>query len=373
MQYRNFGPLDWRVSVLGFGLAALPLDEDDAVKMLRLAIDSGVNYLDIGWPFALDNNAHAARVLAKTLAGGYRSRVKIAAAIPASDIQTDVDFDRSLNELLRWLGAASLDFLLFGGLNRFTWPPLQVSGALGRAEAALAVKKIGFLGFSFHDQYQFLRDILEDYDNWSLVSFQYSFMDVDHHPGVSGLQLAAARGLGVVVSRPLLGGRLTKNIPDSVNAVWSAARPPRSPADWSLRWVWNHPEVSAVVCDMSSPAQVRENAALADAAAADSFTVAEELVISRARDAYRTLRPIPCTACRGCMPCPQDIDVPRIFEIYNDAFMYGDTPGARSLYHLERHIIDDCTECASCNKACGKKIPITDWLKKARELLEADK
>jgi predicted aldo/keto reductase-like oxidoreductase len=207
------------------------------------------------------------------------------------------------------------------------------------------------------------------YDNWILAQFHYSFMDVDHHPGVSGLQLAAAKGLGVVVSKPLLGGRLIKNIPDSVAKIWSDAEPHRSPAEWALRWVWNHPEVSTAVCDMSTLKQVKENTALAGVTLADSFSVPEELVISRVRDAYRALKPIPCTACRGCMPCPQDIDVPRIFEIYNDAVMYGDTATARAIYRLEKHHLDDCTDCASCVNACGKKIPITDWLKKARSLL----
>ena len=121
---------------------------------------------------------------------------------------------------------------------------------------------------------------------------------------------------------------------------------------------------------MSSLEQVKANTALADSAFADSFTVPEELVISRVRDAYRALKPVPCTACRGCMPCPQDIDVPRIFEIYNDAFMYGDAATARSIYRLERHRLDSCNECGACSNACGKKIPILDWLKKARDLLE---
>jgi predicted aldo/keto reductase-like oxidoreductase len=372
MQYRELGKTGWQVSALGFGAACLPPGEAEAVKMLRYAIDSGVNYVDIGWPLALDNNDYLSRVLREGLTGGYRDKVKIAAAIPAVKIKSASDFDRSMGDLLTWLGGG-IDFLLFGGLNRFTWPALQETDSLRRAETAIASRKISRLGFFFHDQYQFLRDILDDYDGWSLAGFQYSFMDIDHHPGVSGLQLAASTGLGVVVTRPLLGGRLVSNIPRSVASIWEEAGSPRSPLEWALRWVWNHPEVSTVVCDMSTRAQVRENAAIAADALPDSFSVPEELVISRARDAYRALKPIPCTACRGCMPCPQEIDVPRIFEIYNDALMYGDTAAARSFYRLERHNLDSCTECASCSIACGKNIPITDWLEKARALLAADK
>ena len=124
---------------------------------------------------------------------------------------------------------------------------------------------------------------------------------------------------------------------------------------------------------MSSLEQVKENIALADSAKAGSFTVPEELVISRVRDAYRELKPIPCTACRGCMPCGQGIDAPRIFEIYNDAVMYGDTATAREIYRLEHHNIDSCNECGTCANKCGMRIPIPDWLKKAREILAEDR
>jgi predicted aldo/keto reductase-like oxidoreductase len=73
------------------------------------------------------------------------------------------------------------------------------------------------------------------------------------------------------------------------------------------------------------------------------------------------------------MPCGLGIDVPRIFEIYNDAVMYGDTATAREIYRREKHNLDDCTECGTCVNKCGMKIPITDWLKKVRPVLAEDK
>jgi predicted aldo/keto reductase-like oxidoreductase len=363
MQYRKFGKLDWQVSALGFGLANLPPDEDTALNMLRCAIDSGVNFIDAGTAPLIKRNTS---LLSKALADGYRNKVKIAAAIPAANINAPADFKRELEDLLKLISA---DFLVIGGLNRFTWEKLTGLKLTGLLERAVADKKISHVGFSFHDEYQFLREIIAAYDNWTFAQFQYSYMDVDHHPGVTGLSYAADKGLAVIASRPLRGGRLTQNIPASVAGIWAAAEPKRSPAEWGLRWVWNHSEVATAVCDMSNLEQVKENVALADEVKAGGFTVPEELVISRVRDAYRALKPIPCTACRGCMPCSQDIDAPRIFEIYNDAVMYKDVNTAREIYRLEKHNLAACNECKICENRCGMRIPLVEWLHKARAML----
>jgi predicted aldo/keto reductase-like oxidoreductase len=258
-----------------------------------------------------------------------------------------------------------VDFFLLGELDRYRWPRLKELDVLGWAEKAMTSGRIGRLGFSFHDHYQILRDILADYDGWTLAQFQYSYMDADHLPGVSGLKYAAEKGLAVVATEPLQGGRLTKEPPPSVAKVWAAAPQKRSLAEWGLRWVWGHPEIATTVSDMSTLEQVKENIALADKAEPDSLTIAEEVLISRVRDAYRKLKPIPCTTCHGCMPCPQGINVPRLFELYNDAVMYGDMETARAIYQREGHDIANCNHCGVC--VCGREIPILDWLEKLSE------
>jgi predicted aldo/keto reductase-like oxidoreductase len=124
--------------------------------------------------------------------------------------------------------------------------------------------------------------------------------------------------------------------------------------------------VATAIVDMGTIEQVMQNAALADQVEANSLTVPEEVLISQVREAYRKLRPIPCTACHGCMTCAQGIDVPRIFELYNDAIMYGDADAARSVYLAEKHHIDSRPDFGDC--VCGRDIDIPGWLEKARQL-----
>ena len=125
------------------------------------------------------------------------------------------------------------------------------------------------------------------------------------------------------------------------------------------------------VSDVSTLEQLKENIALADVAVPGSLKVTEQVLVNKVRDAYQALKPVLCTACRGCMPCPQDIDVPRIFEIYNDAVMYGDAETARAVYLKEGHDINACNRCGICEEACGRNIAITEWLQKAKQLFDA--
>jgi predicted aldo/keto reductase-like oxidoreductase len=377
MKYRRFGRLDWEVSVLGFGVMRLPLiDEDPAhineaesIKMIRYAIDHGVNYLDLGYPAKMSQLECLTHLVSQALQNGYREKVKVAATLPLLLVNALPDFDRFLNKQLQLLQMDRIDFYLLGRLNRENWPRLQGLGVLRWAEEAMIDGRIDKLGFSFHDHFQVFKNILDAYDNWTFCQFQYSYMDVDHDPGVSGIKYAAMKGLAVVVTEPLRWGRLTKEPPKSVAEVWASLKQKRTLAEWGLRWVWNHPEVSVVVSDMNATEQIVEDVVLADSAEPDSLTVQELVLISKVREAYRKLRPIPCPSCRACMPCPQGIDVPRIFELYNDAIIYNDTKIAQSLYCGEQHRADNCTECRACENACAKKLAVLDWLKAAHQLL----
>ena len=381
MKYRKFGRLEWKSSVLGFGVMRLPrirdgvpslIDEAESVRMIRYAVDRGANYLDLSFPWDIKQQEAIIRVARNLLRDGYLEKVRVALAIPAFHVKSAEDLDRELEKQLAGLGEERVDFCILGRLNRENWPKLRDMGALTWAEGKIREGRFKGLGFSFHDHYQVLRDILDDYDRWTLCSFRYSYMDFDHDPGISGINYAAARGLAVVITEALRGGRLTRQPFDAVADAWASAPMEHTLAQWGLRFVWNHKAVSTVVCDMSSMEQVMENLGTAENAAADSMSVQEELLISRVRDAFRSRRQVPCPSCRLCMPCPVGIDVPRFFEILNDAVIYEDSETARTACRNEQLHPEDCTECRLCERRCAKRIPIVDWLNRSKEFLAND-
>jgi len=379
VRYRRFGRLDWQSSVLGIGVMRLPalapsdprgtIDEDEAVRIIRHGIDQGINYIDLGFPWDMERHEPILRTAAKALDGGYRARVKLALTVPALFISSAADFDRCLDLQLEWLGTDGVDFCLLGRLTRDNWPGLQQLGIIDRVEKAQDDGRVGNAGFSFHDHYQVLKTIVQAYDRWAVCSVQYSYMDVDHDPGATGIGWAAEQGLAVVATEPFKGGRLTKPFPQEVRALWQRSGRERSPAEWALRFVWNHPGISVAVADVSSREQLEEDLMVADSAEADSLSIAEEVAVSNVRDALRKRRPVPCPSCRPCMPCPVGIDVPRFFEIYNDAVMYDDVETAKKLCSDERIRPADCNECGLCESRCAKRLPMIDLIAEGRSFL----
>jgi predicted aldo/keto reductase-like oxidoreductase len=380
MKYRKFGSLDWEGSVLGFGAMRLPIigkdsshvDEPKAIEMIRYAIDLGVNYIDTAYIYHEKNGE---TVVGKALLNGYREKVKLATKLPSWLVDNPDDFNRFLDEQLEKLQTDHIDFYLLHALNTSYWPKLRDWDVLNWAEGAIADGRIHYLGFSFHDDFEVFKNIVDAYDRWTFCQIQYNFMDIEYQAGTKGLQYAASKGLAVVIMEPLRGGQLTTKIPKSVTDLWKSASVHRAPADWALQWIWNHSEVSIILSGMSTMQHVVENIDSADRSAANILSEEERVLIDKVREEYRRLSPVPCTNCKYCMPCPNGVEIAAILEYYNDAIIYDNPNTPRFLY---RNLSKDeqatnCVECFECEEKCPQGIPISEYLKKAHAWLDKKK
>ena len=379
MQYRSFGKLNWKASALGFGCMRFPaldnkpnspnIDEAEAVRMLRHAIDNGVNYVDTAYPY---HCGQSEVVVGKALKDGYREKVKLATKLPVWLVESPADFDRLLNEQLAKLQTSYIDFYLLHALSHSRWQDIVLKHKLlDRAEAALADGRIRHLGFSFHDEYSAFEEIVNGSDLWSFCQIQYNYMDEENQAGVRGLKLAASKGLGVVVMEPLMGGRLADPPKDVLEAM-EGFPVRRTPVEWALKWLWDQPEVSVILSGMSTMAQVEENLNFADHSRTQSFSAAEQALIANVREKYRARIAIPCSKCGYCMPCPNGVYIPGNFDFFNYAHLYDDVAGARFRYGVfftGAQRSSACIACGVCEQLCPQKIEISQWMPKVTALL----
>jgi predicted aldo/keto reductase-like oxidoreductase len=378
MKYRKFGKLDRQVSVLSFGCMRLPtegggcsgpnIDQREAIGMIRHAVDQGVNYFDTGWPY---HDGNSETLLGQALRDGYRQRVTLATKSPVWFLQSGADFDKFLNQQLQKLETDHIDCYLLHGLDLHRWHEVILKhGVLERAAAAQRDGRIGCLGFSFHDHYESFPQILNGYDDWSFCQIQYNYMDTENQAGTKGLKLAAAKGLAVVVMEPILGGRLATP-PPTMQEIMDRAAVRRSPVGWALEWLWDQPEVTTVLSGMSTMAQLEQNLQFAEKATVGSFSAADQQVVAELRRKYQERTVIPCTSCRYCMPCPSGVNIPEVFRLYNDAFLYDDLIGARHKYAFVPGggQADKCLACLDCEAQCPQRIQISEWMPKIHAAL----
>ncbi|TFG72666.1 MAG: aldo/keto reductase [Anaerolineales bacterium] len=376
MQYRRFGKLDWKVSALGFGCMRLPtigedranIDEEKATAMVRYAIDHGVNYLDTAYPY---HGGESERFVGRVLKDGYREKVHLATKMPMWAIQDTSDPDRILNEQLEKLQVEYIDFYLFHGLRKPRWETVKQFDLLGWAEKVLADGKIKHLGFSFHDNFDVFKEIIDSTDLWTFCQVQYNYVDINNQAGRKGVQYAASQGLGVVVMEPLLGGRLV-DPPDPVKVIWDSAPVSRKPADWALQWVWNQPEISVVLSGMNTMQHVTENVVSASNSGIGSLTSEELAIVDTVRVKYEELCPIPCTKCEYCLPCSVELNIPRLFDTLNRGVMFNKLDEARERYARlsPEQRASACIQCRECESKCPQSIPISEWMVHLDEILE---
>jgi predicted aldo/keto reductase-like oxidoreductase len=283
----------------------------------------------------------------------------------------EADFDRILNEQLERLQTDYIDFYLIHTLDRRHWPQVKEAGLFKFMERALSSGRVKHLGFSFHDEFSLFKEIVDAYD-WEFCQIQYNYLDERYQAGKAGLEYAAGKGLGVVVMEPLRGGALVDGIVPAARDLFRQAHPWKTEAGWGLEWVLNHPEVSVVLSGMSALEHVQENIAVASRAEAGSMKPADLEVIEQVKKILEGGNKIRCTSCGYCMPCPNGVNIPENFKLYNVAFALNRLEASRFSYGLlsDKQQACYCVECGSCEPRCPQNIPIIKSLKEVHRTLK---
>ena len=378
MIYRKFGQTDVMVSQLGFGAMRFPLtepydptkiDEVRATELLHYAVDNGINFVDNAYPY---HRQTSEIFLGKALKNGYRQKVYLSTKLPVWLVKSKTDSLRYFNEQLRRLQVDRIDMYLLHSLGKNSWKTVNEYCILDFLDKVLAAGKIGYAGFSYHDDLPLFKEIVDAYP-WKFCLIQLNYVDDQYQAGLEGMEYAYEKGLAVMVMEPLRGGKLANNVPPEVLSLINESGRVQTPAEFALRWVLNRPEVGCVLSGMSTLEQVQANVSFASEEHIDSLSPHELKLYDKAKKFYHSRTKVNCSQCGYCQPCEQKIPISFILDLYNDACMYDATEDSSWAYRVfikPENKGDQCIECGECEEKCPQKIPITELLKEAHELLK---
>ncbi len=380
MLKRTLGKTNLPVTALGLGCMRLPtieegkpeINHEKAIELIRKAVDSGINYLDTAYSY---HNKESELVLGKALKDGYREKVYLATKLPIwhEEFKEQKDFDRYLDEALEKLDVEYIDFYLLHALNEKTYREKVVGlNVLERAKKAKEEGKIKYIGFSFHDKVELLKEILDD-NEFDLVLLQYNILDKVNEEMI---QYANEKGLAVAIMGPVGGGRLAGDLPDDMKHLLTEGR--NDLVDHALRFVLSNPNVSVALSGLGSLEMLEDSLKiLSNEKIGAPLTKEEKETIDTIEKTFKEKTDLICTACGYCMPCPNEVNIKEIFRFLIAHDVYGQITHSKHLYSLigkekspfKGKNAEACIECGECEPKCPQKIPIIEQLKKAHKTL----
>ena len=377
MENRKLGKTGIKVSILGFGAMRLPtikvgenaIKHEEAIKLIRKGIDAGINHVDTAYNY---HDYESEIVVGKALKDGYREKVTLSTKSPVwhEDFKETEHFDKYLNDSLKKLDVEYIDIYFLHALGKKRWDekikPLKI---LEEGKKAKEDGRIKFFGFSFHDDANVAREII-DSEAFDVMLIQYNILD-DQYESV--IKYAADKGLGVFVMGPVGGGRLSGNPPKELQPLLTKGR--TNYTDLAFKYVWSNPNVSVALSGMGSEEMLNDNIAIANDKET-TLTREERINTKKIESKFKELTDLICTSCNYCMPCPNEVNISFIFRSMIMHQIYGQQDQGKLYYSKigtkdwpPGKQADACIECGECEPKCPQKIPIIDQLKKSHKIL----
>ena len=375
MIYRKLGNTGYTISQLGFGAMRLPMggngpdarvNRDLAIPMIHRAFELGINYIDTARGYCNEDSQRAVGEALESWSG--RENIIVSTKNPYFG-NDEKEWWTNLENSLRRLRVESVDIFHYHGI---TWKMFsediepRVGAWMQKAYDQGLVKHIFA---SFHDTNESLVKLI-DTGCVETITLQYNMLDRRLEEGIA---YAREKGLGVVVMGPVAGGRLAE--PSSVmkGVLGEKARIP----EMALKFVLSNPDIACAISGMETIQHVEENVAIAENEIMLSEQDIEEINIHL--DKLKNMADLYCTGCGYCMPCPQGVSIPRIFQLFNQARVYDIWETSRQSYNWIGNVAwepgqqaDACVECGECEEKCPQNIEIRKQLAESHSMLNIE-
>ena len=371
MRYTDFKHDGLRVSRFGLGCMRFPttklkdgksvIDEDAAIAMVRRAIDGGVNYIDTAYLYP-----GSEEVLGKALRDGYRERVILSTKQPTRLLTREDEQRPYFEEQLKRLGVDHIDVYFLHNMGVETYGKAVKCNGPRFIDSLKREGVITYAAASMHGTYEHFEKVLDMYD-WDAMLLQYNYYDRFNQAGERGVKKVAERGIPLITMESMHGGMLAADVPQSVRDSFGW-QPDMPDYERALMWLINQPEVTVILSGCSSIEQVEKNLEVFDRYDVGCLTQQQFDSYENARAAWKQIVKVGCTGCNYCMPCPNGVDIPGVFELYNMTARIADKGRAqpwlyRQMFIDSEHDASCCVGCGRCEKRCPQGIAIIEKLK----------
>jgi uncharacterized protein len=374
MKYRSYGNTGEMVSTLGFGCMRLPevelngkwyIDEEKALPLLLKAYESGINYFDSAPYYCHKNSEYA---MGKALRN-IRNKVMLTTKLPFEEVKKPSDMRKILENSLKNMDTEYVDFYHFWGINKGSLDNIKCYDLFNEARKAKEEGLIKHLSFSFHDKPENMIDIIDAGEGiFESVLCQYNLLDRANEKSIA---YAKMKGLGVAAMGPVGGGRLA-----APTELFKKLTGKESIATYelALRFVLGNEDISLALSGMGDLDMLEKNLAIANV---DTYmTKMEWDKITIAMEEIKKFSELYCTGCNYCQPCPKNISIPKIFNMYTYHNVYGLTGVAKSEFEDYKNnpqngaLPEVCINCGICEAKCPQHLKIREELDRVVKVLE---
>jgi predicted aldo/keto reductase-like oxidoreductase len=358
MWTKTYGKTGVEVSAIAFGgmRFANPADLDASAAVVRYAHAMGVNYFDTA-PFYCDDKSeeimgHAFRTLP-------RSSFYVSTKCGSADGD---ELRASIERSLKRLQVDCIDFFHIWCLLRPDQLEERIQkGAIGAAQKAKAEGLIKHLVVSSHLGGEDNATVL-DSGLFEGITIGYNALNFPFR--AKTLEAAARHNVGVVTMNPLGGGLIPRN---AERLAFLKGPRDRDVVQAAIRFNVSQPAITAALVGFSCEREVDEAVA-----AVEDFSPYSAAHIEQVKANIGASFEGFCTGCGYCLPCPADVQIPKMMDAYNAKILDGSDAAIsdRLKWHwgLAPDVAAACIDCGACETVCTQHLPIRERLKSIAEL-----
>lgn len=375
MEYTKFHEMN--ISKLGFGAMRLPMladgkiDRAETAKMVKRAIEGGVNYFDTAYTY---HGGESEEAMGAILSEYPRESYFIATKMPTWLCKSKLDVVDIFQKQIENLKTDYIDFYLIHSIDDDEWPNCKNISVVNALLEEKAAGRIKHLGASFHCSLELLDEILTQYGSvLEFIQLQINYHDWDYAQGKELHEIALKHNKPIIIMEPLRGGMLAKITPES-EEIFKARNEEvgeeRSNAFYAFKYAAELENVFLVLSGMSDMKVLEDNIKTFSAPKLEpaDYEAIEKVAVKLKNDIL-----IPCTACNYCDQCPSQIRIKDVFAAYNEAAstdfknIWAPITGP---YDKAMRGSSPCIECGNCQSHCPQHIEIIEKLKQVAKKMD---